>query len=144
MSHLADSSTSFTNESYRDLLKYSTNSFTYGRYGVDRWCFTQNFSVSFFTTSFTNSVPLSVCRYVKHPNQQIIFWYKKLAILKALASVTAFASCHLDKYSTATIIYRFPFGVIGNGPTTSTPHRSNNLDGGIGCSSLIFCIGFFI
>ncbi len=54
-------------------------------------------------------------------------------MLKALASVTALASCHLDRYSTATIIYRFPFGIISNGPTTSTPHRSNNLDGDIGC-----------
>src|SRR6266540_2338399 len=75
------------------------------REGVDRWCFTRNFSVSFSTTSLTNSVPLSVCRCVKHPNQQIIFWYKKLNILKALASVIALASCHLDRYSTATIMY---------------------------------------
>src|SRR6266540_7141979 len=135
ISHSADSSTSFASESQRNLLNLSTNPFACDRYGVDRWCFTRNFSVSFFTTSFTNSVLLFVCRCVKHPNRQIIFWYRKLDILKALASVTAFASCHLDKYSTATIIYRFLFGVISNGPTTSTSHQSKNLDGGIRCRS---------
>jgi len=36
ISHSADSSTSFTNESQRDLLKHSTNPFAYGLYGIDR------------------------------------------------------------------------------------------------------------
>ncbi len=108
MSHSADSFTSFTSESQRDLLKHFTNPFACGQYGVDQWYLTQNFSVNLSTISFINSISLSVCRYEKYPNQQIIFQYKKFDMLRALASLTALASCHLDKYSTATIIYRFP------------------------------------
>ena len=144
MSHSADLSMSFASESQRDLLKRSTNPFVCGRYGVNQWCLTQNFSVSFSTTSLTNSIPLSICRCVKHPKWQIIFWYKKFEMLKAFASLTALAFCYLDRYFTVTTMYRFPFGIIGKGPTASTPHWSKSLDSDIRCSSLILCIGFFI
>ncbi len=69
ISHLADLSMNFANKSQRDLLKRSTNPFACDQYSVDRWCFTQNFSVSLSTISFTNSVSQSVCRCVKHLNQ---------------------------------------------------------------------------
>ncbi len=144
ISYLTDSSTSFASESQKDLLKCSINSFACGLYGVDQWCLIRNFFISYFTILFTNSVPLSVCKYVKYPNQQIISWYKKFEILKILALLTALAFCHLDKYSTAIIIYWFPFSVISNSSITSIPYQSNNLEGGIGCSSLIYCISFFI
>ena len=42
-------------------------------------------------------------------------------MLKALASITALASCHLDKYSTATIMYWFPFSIISNDLTNLLP-----------------------
>ena len=73
ISHSADSSMSFAIESYRDLLKRFTNPFACGLYEVDRWYLTQNFSISYSTISFTNSVSLSVCKCVKHLNRQIIF-----------------------------------------------------------------------
>ncbi len=135
-SQSAASSNNLTKESHKDLLKRSTNPFVWDRYGVDIWCLILNFSVNSLITLFTNSVPLSVCKWLKYPNLQIILLYKKSAIKLASAYWIAWASCHLKRYSTATTIYLFPLGIIGNSPTTSTPYQLNNLEGEIGCNWL--------
>ncbi len=90
-----------------------------------------------------NSIPLSEWRW-SNLLYLHIKEYKNSDISFAFASGTDLASCHRDKYSTATMIYLLPFWVISRGPTISIPYQLNNVLGGIGWNSFNLFDDFFI
>lgn len=68
------------------------------------------------------------------PNRQTIFFQINLCTAVEEIELSGSASIHLEKYSTATMVKRYPFRTVGNRPIISSPHLAKGHTGAIGCS----------
>jgi len=76
----------------------------------------------FLNSAQSNYFPLSTVMKDGTPKQQMILCHTKLINVLEVIFASALASIHLVKYSRATAVKRKLPGVVGNGPTISTPH----------------------
>src|SRR6185312_12479766 len=79
----------------------------------------------------SNWLPLSTVTSFGTPKRQTMFCQKNFCRAPAVMSLSALASTHLEKYSTATVAYLYFPGAVDNGPTISMPHRARGHTGAV-------------